>query len=157
MEQISYKQDYYAWINQQTELLRQGETDKIDWNNVLDEFQSLAFIEYNRFNEPFYLLIGHLLIWQWYHPKDAPEHNSLCAKIQGYRLSVKKLLRESPSLKTQFLDNPEWFYESWEYGRLKFGIITDIAAENDQTPEKPIWTVSQILDEEFYPEIRRYG
>jgi hypothetical protein len=103
-----YAQDFYAWTQQQAELLRSGKVDELDVENLLEEIESLGRQERQELRNRLGVLLGHLLKWR-YQPE--ARSRSWTGTIREQRQEIKRHLRENPSLKPYLLDAIEIGYE----------------------------------------------
>ena len=60
-----YETDYYAWVNQQLELLRSGQFQKTDMPNLLDEIEDMSKKVRRELESRLEVLFMHLLKWQY--------------------------------------------------------------------------------------------
>jgi hypothetical protein len=90
-----YHEDYYAWINGQAALLRQGRVQDIDSELLAEELESMGRRERNELVSRLIILIAHLLKWQY-----QPEHRTSGwrGSIVEQRVQVGREIRLSPSL-----------------------------------------------------------
>ncbi len=56
-----YETDFYAWTQEQAELIRTGQWEKIDRSNLIEEIESLGRQQRQELRNRLSLLIGHLL------------------------------------------------------------------------------------------------
>ncbi|UJL33094.1 DUF29 domain-containing protein [Cylindrospermopsis raciborskii Cr2010] len=96
MRIVDYEADFYAWANQQAELLRQQQGNHLDWMNLAEEIEAMGRSEKRQLASRLEVLIMHLLKWQ-YQPNFRSRSCQLT--IQEQRLRLGKLLQENPSLK----------------------------------------------------------
>jgi Domain of unknown function DUF29 len=91
-----YDQDFYAWTQQQAELLRSGKLDGLDIDNLVEEIESLGRQERQELRNRLGMLLGHLLKWR-YQPE--ARSRSWTGTIREQRYRIDRLLKENPSLK----------------------------------------------------------
>ena len=60
-----YEQDFYAWLMENAQLLRQGRLAEIDVNNIVEELESMGRRERRELVNRLALLFAHLLKWQY--------------------------------------------------------------------------------------------
>jgi len=100
-----YDQDFYAWTQRQVELLRSGQLEELDIENLIEEIESLGRQELrNRLG----ILLGHLL--KWHYQPDA-RSKSWRATIQEQRQEIRRHLKENSSLKPYLNEAIEIAYE----------------------------------------------
>jgi hypothetical protein len=140
----SYETDFYAWTNEQTQLLRSGKLGEIDVANIAEELESLGKSEKRELENRLVVLLAHLLKWQL-----QPEHRgkSWLATIDEQRRRLKKHLKESPSLKPTIPDAVE---DAHQYALAELLRVTPFE-KNDLPAECP-YSIEQIINPGFYPD-----
>jgi hypothetical protein len=100
MTTATYETDFYLWTQQQAELLRQREFNRIDLDlaNIAEEIESMGKRDRRSISGYLHNVIMHLLKWQ-YQPER--RGNSWRLSIENGRYQILDLLEESPSLKAQ--------------------------------------------------------
>jgi len=91
-----YEQDFYAWTQEQSELLRLGQWQGLDIENLVEEILSLGRLQKQELRNRLGILIGHLLKWD-YQPE--LRSKSWRATICEQRDEILEILQENPSLK----------------------------------------------------------
>lgn len=94
--QSLYEQDFYAWTLQQAEVLRSGQWDLIDLENVVEEIESLGRWVRQELRNRLGVLLVHLL--KWHYQPDA-HSKSWFYTVREQRQELNHLLKENPSLK----------------------------------------------------------
>lgn len=141
----SYKTDFAAWAAEQAGLLRAGLVNSIDFRNLAEEIEDMGKSEQRALESRLQILICHLLKWKF-----QPERrgSSWKATIQEQRRGIKKLLKESPSLKSR-LDDMEFTRDVWLDGVA--AALRETELENT-FPENAVWGMADILNDEFLPD-----
>jgi hypothetical protein len=93
-----YDTDYVAWLEEQVAHLRAGRLAALDFENVALELQSLMNSQRQQLENRFEVLIHDLLKWD--HQPDQ-RSNRWRATVQEQRARIRRLLRFSPSLRTE--------------------------------------------------------
>ena len=91
-----YEKDFLAWIEDQAQALRTRKANSLDWDNILEELESMGRSEKNALRSHLRVLLMHLIKWQWQPQKQS---KSWATTIRNQRLDLKYLLKDSPSLK----------------------------------------------------------
>jgi hypothetical protein len=141
---VHYEKDFYSWLCKNVELLRQGRLSEIDVENIAEELDDMGKSQKRELGSRLEVLIAHLLKWQF-----QPGHRSTSWKgtIVEQRNKIKKLLKESPSLKRYVNEKVTEAYEdAAEYASIETGI-----PESD-FPQTCPYSSEQILDKTFYPD-----
>ena len=141
-----YETDYYRWLEEQAELLREGRLEDIDALNLISEFEELAVGERASVQSHAEPIVEHLLKLQ-HSPADRPR--------RGWRLTVTRhrgrlskqltttlhhLLKTS--LEEVFKDARRVAVIGLEVDRVPAG----------QLPNECPYTLEQILDPGWLPE-----
>ena len=142
MERIDYQADFYAWTQQQAELLRDQKIEQIDWCNLAEEIEDMGRSEKRQLESRLEVLIMHLLKWQF---QPNLRSRSWQLTIEEQRLRIEKLLAENPSLKSKLAVIPEKIYP-----------LAVISAEKESGlslfPEICPYDLTEILAPEFLPD-----
>jgi hypothetical protein len=136
-----YTTDFYAWIQEQTALLRARQFDALDLENLIDEVESLARQECHLLHHRLETLLTHLVAWWGHIPERCIrwEHT-----IAQQRYELQEILTDSPSLAAQV---PDELAEAWAWVRTRSQKEWPCA----QFPVDCPWTLAQLLDEDFWP------
>jgi hypothetical protein len=139
-----YETDFIAWIEQTTQLIQDGKFDRVDWEAVIEEIESLGRSERRELKSRLEVLLQHLLKWQ-YQPN--LRSNSWRNTIDEQRNRIADLLLDSPSLKP-YLE--EVLSQSYLRGRKAASNETELPLE--VFPEECFYAIDRILDVKFLPE-----
>ena len=104
----SYDRDLYAWSLEQVRLLRTGQFDAIDAENVAEEILDVGKTEYRILESALRVLLVHMSKWD-----HQPERRSRFWEytIIAKRNRVRRRLRDYPSLKARVQEAAEHAYE----------------------------------------------
>jgi hypothetical protein len=141
-----YETDYYRWLEEQAELLREGRTEDLDVANLIEEFEELAVGERASVESHAETVIEHLLKLE-HSPAERPR--------RGWRLTVARhrgrlAKRLTASLRNRLQQSLEDVYRD---GRR----VAVIGLEVDQVraealPVQSPYTLEQILDPDWLPK-----
>jgi Domain of unknown function DUF29 len=139
----TYETDFYAWTQEQADLLRTKQWSQIDLPNLIEEIESLGQQQRQELRNRLSVLIGHLLRWEY-----QPQHrsHSWLATLRVQRRDILRLLKDSPSLNS-YVD--EALKEAYENAK-------DLAMGETDLPEQTFpsfcpYSLSGILGDRFYP------
>jgi hypothetical protein len=93
-----YDTDYVAWLAEQVAHLRAGRLRALDVNNVAEELEGLMKSQRQQLENRLEVLILHLLKWD-HQPEQ--RSNRWRASVEEQRSRIRRLLRDSPSLKRE--------------------------------------------------------
>ncbi|ELS30582.1 MULTISPECIES: DUF29 domain-containing protein [Pseudanabaena] len=136
-----YAQDFYAWTQEQSELLRLGQWQTLDIENLVEEILSLGRQQKQELRNRLGILIGYLLKWD-YQPE--LRSKSWKATIREQRDEILEILNENPSLKP-YLD------EATQKG-FRQGInlvLKETPLDLIDLPSECPYAIAQILDLQF--------
>ncbi len=138
-----YNLDFFNWTEQQAEYLKSGKFDLLDIKNLAEEIESMGKSERRELLNRLAVLLMHLLKWQ-YQPH--LQSRSWKVTIRNQRSAILDLIEDSPSLKTIVGDK---FAKAYQKARLNAADETGISLK--KFPETCIWSVDEILEENFIP------
>ncbi|WP_026793746.1 MULTISPECIES: DUF29 domain-containing protein [Planktothrix] len=142
MNSTTHETDFYAWTNEQVQLLKTGQLNQIDWQNIAEEIEDMGRSEKRQLESRLEVLIMHLLKWQ-FQPNLRSRSWQLTIKEQ--RLRLEKILQKNPSLQPNLTEAIEDVYP-----------LATLSAERETGlslfPETCPYTLIEILSPEFLPE-----
>lgn len=141
-----YETDFYAWTQRQAELLREEEFEQIDWDNIIEEIESLGRSEKHEIESRLIVIMMHLLKWQ-YQPNKRLTGRSWRKTINIQRIDLDRHLSKNPSLRARL---PEIIHDTYSTAVRK--AIVETGFDKHTFPAECPWSAEQILDEEFWPE-----
>ena len=139
-----YDADFYAWANQQAALLRAGRINEADIANIAEEIESMGRSEKRELISRLAVLLMHLLKWQF---QPGMRSRSWRLTIRTQRRSLKRHLRDNPSLKSQL-------HEAMTdaFGDATIVAEQETGLEPDIFPAECPWSYDEIIDDTFWPE-----
>ncbi len=139
-----YKADFYTWAKHNAQLLRSGQADQADWENIAEELDSMGNSERRSLKSHLSNLLMHLLKWQ-YQPQRRGKSWRL--SIHNSRKAIRYILEDSPSLNPKLPELLESTYtEAREDAALETGF--DIALFPGTCP----FRLEEMLNNQFWPE-----
>ncbi len=140
-----YDQDFYAWTQEQAELIKTKAFEQLDIANLLEEVESMGKHEKRELANRLIVLLMHLLKWK-YQP--ARQCKSWRLTLKEQRNELQYHLKENPSL-TNLDTFEETLAHAYSVAILKAAEETNL--DEDVFPQTCEWTTKQILDDEFLP------
>lgn len=135
--------DFYAWTQQQVNLLKTRNWSEIDVDGLIEEIESMGASERRELINRLAVLLAHLLKWQ-YQPSFRGRSWQLTLKEQRRRL--QRLLRDNPSLRARLSD-----FIGDAYGDAILLAAKETGLDESGFPTQCPYTEKDILDPEFYP------
>lgn len=139
----TYEKDFYAWLLNSAQLLRQGKFSELDVEQVAEELEGMARSDKRQLLNRFAVLLAHLLKWQ-YQPEKRSKSWERTIREQRKRISL--LLEESPSLKSEI---DQKLSDAYEIAVLSAANETGL--DDDRFPESCEYSLEEVLDE-IYPD-----
>jgi len=139
-----YDEDFAVWTAETARLLRAGRFDEVDIEHVAEEIEDMGKRDKRELHSRLTVLILHLLKWKWQPEKKSASWGSA---IVTQRAELRRLFRQSPSLKAEVQDAVEDVYSDAMEGAT---VETGLPART--FPRKCPFTPDQILDRDFLPE-----
>jgi hypothetical protein len=139
-----YEMDYVAWLEEQVAHLRAGRLHALDVRHVAEELEGLMKKERRQLENRLGVLILHLLKWD--HQPDQ-RANRWRASVAEQRARIRRLLRDSPSLKPSLEEAVREVYpEAVEQAAI------EIQLDKTAFPQMLPYTVEQIFERELPAE-----
>jgi hypothetical protein len=139
-----YDTDYVAWLEEQVDHLRAGRISALDIENVALELESLIKSERRQLGNRLEVLIHHLLKWDYQPDRRA---NRWRATVEEQRTRIRRLLRDSPSLKAEVGATCKEVYAD----AVRAAAVETLLSANG-FPSELSYTVEQIFERELPAE-----
>jgi len=140
-----YDEDFYAWSRQQAELLRAGDLAHADIDNIAEEIASMGRTEKRELVSRLTILLLHLLKWR-YQPDKRGASWEASIRVQRNRLDDH--LDDNPSLRPLL---PQALASAYRDAALE--AVAETGLPSSTFPNNCAWTIEQVLDPGFWPEI----
>ena len=138
-----YDQDFYAWANEQAELLRAGNLSAADIEHIAEEIESMGKTEKRELVSRLTVLLLHLLKWRYQPNLQGPSWRTT---IVNQRFDIVDHLDDNPSLKSLLA---EAMTRAYRKAIRDAGLETGLPEAT--FPTTCPWTFEQIMDETFWP------
>ena len=102
-----YDQDFLAWTRDQADALRRRSSNELDWENLLDEVESLGKQQRSELRNHLIVLLVHLLKWRLQPDRCS---RSWALTIAEQRRESERMVVKNPSLKPELDDLLESAY-----------------------------------------------
>ncbi len=141
-----YDQDYQLWLETTLEQLRKGEYSQVDWQNLLEEIEGMTRRDKRALKSLLTRLFEHFLKLAYWETERDCNQARWKREIRNFRISIKRLLKDSPSLKPYLTEIIEECYQD----------SVNLSSDNMKLsptifPDHPIANLEQILDEDWLP------
>ncbi len=139
-----YETDFNLWLKETVNLLRKGEVEKLDLENLAEEIEDMGNSRKDALESNLIRVLQHLLKWKYQPQKRI---NIWIASITEHSLRLNKTFKKSPSLKPYF---ESVFADCYQDARLITSQETglDIATFPDLCP----FSQADVLNPQYLPE-----
>ena len=140
-----YEEDYYQWLLATVKQLQNSHYSEVDWENLLEELESLAKAQKRELKSRLIILIEHLLKLAYW--ENEREYNARGWKntIIEQRRQIQLLLEDSPSLQPILAD----LFDSC-YARAKQDTSYKTGLALDLFPQDPPFNFEQALNFDYF-------
>ena len=139
-----YNEDYFLWLQNTAQLIREGRFSEIDAANLIEEIEYIGKSEKRALESNLVVLLLHLLKYKYQPSKRSGSWKS---SIREHRRRIEKAFRDSLSLKKYC---EEVFTECYEDGRQQAADETGLSV--NKFPIESPFTMIQTLDSDYLPE-----
>lgn len=139
-----YDRDFYLWLQETAQLLRNGDFDRLDIENLVEEIESMGRSNKHAVESNLEVVLMHLLKYK-YQPER--RSNSWRFTLLEHRSRLSRDFGDSPSLRSHFAQT---FNKSYQQARKLAAAETGLLIETFP-PDSP-FTSEQTLDEDYLPE-----
>ena len=94
-----YDRDFYTWAVQQAAALRRRDISAVDWENVIEEIESLARTEERSLKSQYARAMEHLLKLQYRGDEETEPVAGWESSVNQARVEIEEILQDSPGLK----------------------------------------------------------
>ena len=139
-----YDRDFQLWLEETLAQLHRGEFDAVDWDNLLEELEDMGKSDRRAIESLLTRLLEHLLKLSYWESERINNQRGWKGEIRNFRIQIKRLLKESPSLKPYL----ESVFEDC-YTDARNIIIDTTGLEESVFPLKSMATLEEVLDENW--------
>jgi hypothetical protein len=139
-----YEQDYAQWLEVMAAFIRDRKYEQLDWENLLEELESMGKNEQRELESRLIVLLMHLLKFQY-----QPSHRTKSWQntIRNQRTEIGLLLKKSPSLRAKLL-----FFVEEAYPTARFDAADETDLPLEIFPDRVLYSLEEILDKSWFPQ-----
>ncbi|MGB5592915.1 MAG: DUF29 domain-containing protein [Crocosphaera sp.] len=142
-----YELDYFFWLEETVKQLRQGKFSLVDLENLIEEIESMGRSERRAVESLLINILVHVFKLAYWELERARNANHWIMEIATFRVQIKRILANSPSLKPYVNKIFESCYEDARKIVTRKKII-----DPSLIPLTPFLTIEQALDEDWFPK-----
>lgn len=147
LNHLLYQQDFYLWIQTTTQLLKERRFEDVDWENLIEEIESMGRSEKKELKSRLIVLIEHLLKLMYWEAEKEYNARGWRNTIVEQRTQIELCLEDSPSLRLLLTD---LFLNCYQKARsdalLKYQLPADFF------PAEPPFKLEDVLNSDYLPE-----
>ncbi len=140
---VEYDKDFYGWLLENAQLLRERKWAEIDAEHIAEELESMGKSERRELVSRLTVLLAHLLKWRFQPAKRSRSWRNM---ILTQRIDIDELLEDSPSLRSEVGLKIETAYE-----KAKLRAEDETGIDQGQFPDTCPFSVDDVLDKRFFP------
>ena len=138
-----YEDDYCLWVDTTAQQIRERDFDAIDWENLLEEVESLGREQRNKVESYLKQLLKHLLFYQYWEAERLYCAKGWADEIDNFRGELEILLR-SRTLYNYLVSILEDTYQKARRSAIRKSNLQNL-------PEQCPYLIEQILDADWLP------
>ncbi|KAB0239718.1 DUF29 domain-containing protein [Microcystis aeruginosa EAWAG127a] len=101
MSSTAYETDYNQWLKETVKQLRERNFEQVDWDNLIEEIESMGKSDRRALMSLLTRLIEHLLKLAYWQEEKKWSGNHWAAAIVNFRAQIQHRLEDSPSLRQE--------------------------------------------------------
>jgi hypothetical protein len=144
---LLYEQDFYLWLQQTAQLLKVRNFEEVDWDNLIEEIESMGRSEKRELKSRLIVLIEHLLKLVYWEAEKENNANGWRSTIVEQRNQIELSLEDSPSLKPLLV---EIFLDC--YGKARKNTLQKYQLSANFFPEEPPFQLEDVLNPNYLPQ-----
>ena len=142
-----YDSDYQLWLESTINQLRRGDFQAVDWPNLLEELADLVKSERRALECLLTRLLEHLLKLTYWQSQRDYNQAGWKKEIRNFRIQIKKILKDSPSLKSYLREIlPECYLDARNL------LIDETELDASIFPVEVLASLEEILAENWLPD-----
>ncbi|MDJ0508888.1 MAG: DUF29 domain-containing protein [Crocosphaera sp.] len=137
-----YEQDYYLWLVQTLELVKNKDVNELDWEHLTEEIEALGNEQRRKVKSYLRQLLIHLLLYRYWENEKTYSGRGWLEEISNFRYELELLLK-SKTLYNYFLENIEEVYQ-----KARKRAIKKTQLSPSIFPEKCPFNIEEILQDD---------
>lgn len=136
-----YDSDYNHWLQTTIQHLRSRHFDQIDWDNLIEELESMGKNDKRALLSLLTRLLEHLLKLTYWESEQPRSGNHWASEIVNFRAQIQVRLEDSPSLRPQL---PTFYAKAHPIALKSVSKLCSL-------PPNAQISLEQALDEDWFP------
>ena len=145
MSSTAYETDYNQWLKETVKQLRERNFEQVDWDNLIEEIESMGKSDRRALMSLLTRLIEHLLKLAYWQEEKKRSGNHWAAAIVNFRAQIQHRLEDSPSLRSEL---------AAMYDKVYPVAIKSVSQLFSLNSDAHI-SLEQILDDNWFPRAEK--
>jgi hypothetical protein len=141
MSSTAYETDYNQWLKETVKQLQERNFDQVDWDNLIEEIESIRKSDRRALMSLLTRLIEQLLKLAYWQEEKKRSGNHWAAAIVNFRAQIQHRLEDSPSLRPELAAMYDKVYP------VAIKSVSQLFSLNSDAHISP----EQILDDNWFP------
>ena len=144
MSSTAYETDYNQWLKETVKQLRERNFEQVDWDNLIEEIESMGKSDRRALMSLLTRLIEHLLKLAYWQEEKKRSGNHWAAAIVNFRAQIQQRLEDSPSLRPEL---------AAMYDKVYPVAIKSVSQLFSLNSDAHI-SLEQTLDDNWFPQLK---
>jgi hypothetical protein len=140
-----YETDFVLWTEKNAEQLRQKNFTDVDWDNVIEEIETMGRSERQAVESLLTVLIEHLLKLGYWESERERNARHWIGEIASFRVQLRR------KIKTTTLKNHAETFFADAYSDARESLIEAGYIEETVIPIELIFSLEQVLEKNWFP------
>ena len=138
-----YENEYDQWLTEIVKLLKNRDLEKLDYDNLIEELESLGRSERNAVKSLLLQIIIHLMLYQFWQLERERNANHWAAEIITFRVQLEDKM--TTNLRNYLESELPKIYQNAL-------LIVQKKTQLNSLPEQCPYSLEQLLDKHWFPD-----
>jgi len=138
-----YQNEYDQWLSETVKLLKSRDLDKLDYDNLIEELETLGRSERNAVKSLLLQIIIHLMLYQFWQEARERNLNHWAAEIITFRVQLEDKM--TTNLRNYLESELPKIYQNAL-------LIVQKKTQLNSLPEQCPYSLEQLFDKHWFPD-----
>ena len=138
-----YEQEYDQWLEETVKILKNRQLDQLDYDNLIEELETLGRSEKNAVRSLLLQVIIHLLLLQFWTEEKERNSNHWSAEIITFRVQLEDRL--TTNLRNYLRSELDKIYQN-------ACLIVNKKVQLTNLPDRCPYSLEELLQKDWFPE-----
>ena len=138
-----YEQEYDQWLEETVKILKNRQLDQLDYDNLIEELETLGRSEKNAVKSLLLQVIIHLLLLQFWTEEKERNSNHWSAEIITFRVQLEDRL--TTNLRNYLRSELDKIYQN-------ACLIVNKKVQLTNLPDRYPYSLEELLQKDWFPE-----